>query len=1074
VSLQTHGSRRRSHSLSIGVQTRHDRWDKLAVLETVQMHARSRHAFAESAPLNQLALLGSSNGLVVPITSRSMPAPSIPVHQRVTSTHTLDSNHTLPPSSPILTSKTDPSASQSSIPPKVAETVSESPFSTFEAPRATWHNGNPATAITDMPRFRVTPPNSSASEFNMAIEALCEDRRPGDSLAPILETYNEMLRLSLLPSIKTYTYLMQVLTDRDEEVYKAIYSLKIRSKRHSFLGQAEETLAKQMAQLQAENHFPLALSLFETVIALKANTKIPPPIYQALLRSCSYHSNVDAAINVFAQMERRLNFFPSAVAFGHLIAVYTNVGDLQGAKEAFDEFRAASKLNHIAWPSRKDAIQDFEVDRDFRARSSQLMVWNKMVRAYFLCGQPAGALGLLEQMMDSKAGERFGPADVPPPASSTFTEIVSGFCHSGDVQTALIWFDRLLQQEQTGRHPFEPSILPPRPDQNAWTVMLDALAFKSRVVDLNRLFCVYLENAVRDTLDVRALDYMLIFRANMNDLENNAQADSVTATLDFVLDRILMSDSVPLRDHDSQHVIQAVVERCLKFQASEKALAALEKYVERELGILKEWEANGEHMTTRVRHKMSNTRVTVANSAELFVLQQRPSLEEVLRLMRMSDRVGLLPSRVVAPYYLQAYVLAKNVGELHILTMRDWETLAYAVTVVELPADENDISYTPPSSTCGISSFLEELSTHRVDLTMMHESTIRRMIKALFLRHDREEISTMFANLDPSYEEILNRPLGEPRTSHELDSAEKTGSILAYSPKPIRIDNHHSSFINEYLIRDSHVTPSMAYERYEAGLENNVYPVPTTIGRLISTLGRLGEIDKVQKLYNDSQRLLASLERDKKWQSQAWYHIEDQMIVAYAHAGDLNSAHIHRERILAQGGAPTADSYGALIECVKDTTDDTSNALALFQESQRQGVLPNIYLYNNIISKLAKARKADSALELFRQMKASHIQPSSITYGAVIAACARVGDAHSAELLFTEMTQQPNYKPRIPPFNTMMQLYTHTKPNRHRVLCFYNALLDANIRPTAHTYKVGASRCFIITTVNCLPITVAH
>ncbi|KAJ6493889.1 hypothetical protein DFH09DRAFT_1450895 [Mycena vulgaris] len=101
-------------------------------------------------------------------------------------------------------------------------------------------------------------------------------------------------------------------------------------------------------------------------------------------------------------------------------------------------------------------------------------------------------------------------------------------------------------------------------------------------------------------------------------------------------------------------------------------------------------------------------------------------------------------------------------------------------------------------------------------------------------------------------------------------------------------------------------------------------------------------------------------------------------------------------------------------------------------------VPPNQYLYNNIISKLAKARKADYALELFEDEGNGTAGPSSITYGAVIGACARVGT------------------PRVPPFNTMMQLYTTTKPNRDRALFFYNELRRAQVPPTAYTYKAIA------------------
>ncbi|KAJ3803672.1 hypothetical protein F5876DRAFT_14162, partial [Lentinula aff. lateritia] len=231
-------------------------------------------------------------------------------------------------------------------------------------------------------------------------------------------------------------------------------------------------------------------------------------------------------------------------------------------------------------------------------------------------------------------------------------------------------------------------------------------------------------------------------------------------------------------------------------------------------------------------------------------------------------------------------------------------------------------------------------------------------------------------------------------------------------------------------------------------------PAPYTLSRLCQIFGRAKDVEKVKVIYNVAQSVLASMESNKQLQSDAWFLFEDGMIIAMAQAGEIDAAHVHRQRILEQGGAPSADAYGGLILNVKDTTDDTSNAMALFNESQSLRVAPNHYLYNNIISKLAKARKADAALDLFTRMKASGIAPSSITYGAVIGACARVGDAASAEALYAEMVSVPNFKPRIPPFNTMMQLYTTTKPNRDRALFFYHEILKYNVHPTSYTYKL--------------------
>ncbi|KAJ7435363.1 hypothetical protein B0H11DRAFT_1937666 [Mycena galericulata] len=106
-----------------------------------------------------------------------------------------------------------------------------------------------------------------------------------------------------------------------------------------------------------------------------------------------------------------------------------------------------------------------------------------------------------------------------------------------------------------------------------------------------------------------------------------------------------------------------------------------------------------------------------------------------------------------------------------------------------------------------------------------------------------------------------------------------------------------------------------------------------------------------------------SFARTKYYCSTAWFAIENSIIIPLAHEGGLEAAYVHRHM------------------------DDTLNGLALLQESQVHRVVPNQYLYNNIISKLVKTRKADYALELFEQMKAGGMAKlSSITYGAVIGA----------------------------------------------------------------------------------------
>ena len=91
------------------------------------------------------------------------------------------------------------------------------------------------------------------------------------------------------------------------------------------------------------------------------------------------------------------------------------------------------------------------------------------------------------------------------------------------------------------------------------------------------------------------------------------------------------------------------------------------------------------------------------------------------------------------------------------------------------------------------------------------------------------------------------------------------------------------------------------------------------------------------------------MEHLKEHRGAGWFAIEHSMIIALAHAGNLDAAHVHRSKILDFRAAPSADAYGALILYVKDTTDDASNALRLFNESQKLGVRPNLYLYNKFV-----------------------------------------------------------------------------------------------------------------------------
>ncbi|GAA5927272.1 Pet309p [Sporobolomyces koalae] len=232
------------------------------------------------------------------------------------------------------------------------------------------------------------------------------------------------------------------------------------------------------------------------------------------------------------------------------------------------------------------------------------------------------------------------------------------------------------------------------------------------------------------------------------------------------------------------------------------------------------------------------------------------------------------------------------------------------------------------------------------------------------------------------------------------------------------------------------------------------FALPEAYARLVENLGRQHLVQDVRQVYLIAYSALQAMASDPEAQSLAWITLEDKMVIALAQAGELVDVGHHRDRLIQAGCAPSADGYAAMILNMKETTDDAAVALMLFEESRRYNVTPNVYLFNTLISKLSRARRAKEALEYFELMKTLGIRPSSITYGAIINACCKTGDDVAADYLFNEMTSYPDFKPRVPPYNTMIQFYTSTKPDRQRALYYYNELVKAKVPPTGHTYKL--------------------
>lgn len=921
---------------------------------------------------------------------------------------------------------------------------------------------DPELANAEVLQFRETHPKPNVLDYNDALHTLVATRRSGEPLTAILETYNEMLTRQIKPNARTYKTMILALCERDREVERVLTQIQSRMKRRRASGRESAADQQQLRTLRKEENFGSSMLIFEaaqTLFRTKDSklVSLGSHVYIALLRSCMLHANTDAAVRVWGIIEQLEGFVPDASCYLHLLGTYVSASDIESAKDVFSDFLAAANEKRVFWVS---SGSDDKTSRDLadearagKARVTQMLVWVKMIEAYFKAHDPQAAIGVLEQMMDTKASERFGETDIPPPCPAVYTAFIRGFLEMDDVDSAMKWFNRMLSESSVAStHPLMPTKSTPRPDQYAWRVMLDSLVDRGMRTEFIEKFKILQGVKERDGLTIRMVDRLGAFDLNegylKSEMVSKSERDEIFVFLrDYVFDKTFFGTLSALQlEHHS-----TFVGRFTSLMATDpawygEAMSLLQRFVEDGLKAARQAESdqiNGPS-TFRSGVEALSRLVSEATAAILSGIHEVEPLAavplfhglygmyEATQTSHWDDRLNDL--------CVETLKKIRARGELSQLDKKDWRMFFGASSRVFMISNRDQEAQLRD---------LREVSedTSRVGLSAALAASIlpTRVCQTIYRRYG-DDADAIIQTL-PAEWAVVARETKMRTTLTDV-------SPMVEKDSHVRIDKVHSRMVDEYFPSHPSVTVHTAYTRYEEGACKGIYPLPDVLGRLIASLGRLGEVDKVHRLYNDGQQLLATYENNRQLQSHFWYCLEDQMIVAMAHAGHIDKAHVHRHRILSQGGVPSADAYGGLIQCVRETTDDSSNALALWHEATQLGVVPNMYLYNTIISKLSRARKADLALDLFRQMKATGVRPSSVTYGAVIAACCRVGDAQSAETLFEEMTSQQNFKPRVPPYNTMLQFYTHTVRDRERALFYYNALLSSGIKPTAHTYKV--------------------
>ncbi|WVQ94692.1 hypothetical protein IAU59_001772 [Kwoniella sp. CBS 9459] len=909
------------------------------------------------------------------------------------------------------------------------------------------------------------PEQYSLRVYNACLSAIYGLRQAGQSIAPILEIYNEILERDLIPSAQTYNYVIRALAVRSIEISNAVHAWEEQKQwgqwRAELVGRDtwDFAAAAEKDQLfqsyEAEGNLASALKLFRASARVNSIAGFTLPVYGTLLQAMSKERQPDVQGMIQIYQLARRHGVPGRLSLNRWIFKAIGLArDPSGLPETWKSFidRAETPSGEEDWRAaigRGVAQKSNPESVAKRVEGIRREAWESAMLAFIAAGQPDKAFEIFGDMV--KTAEEADKSTVdytraPAADHRTCGELVVYLAQTGYYDLALEWADKVESSGFLSKTPTQRFTL------DHISSIVDALLLAGRpeqafhaLTSLSRHYGEFTTSSSRTTVARRFWRIYTAFvtkAAQTIGTERNALLDKI--------EEVGRAGRFPLDTHVAG-IHLALLTEAGRFDG----LA----------GVLDVCDAPlvGREET-----------IKQLNSALMLCATSAMTIRPLLQLLHSASKHGSTIDAALAETVTSKYLEARSNVSVGQLDLTSQTSLVLLDAFASLPTNSvsdgdhddallalaEDLAAVHQSDTNFASQLHVNTAMSSFIAALVHRFGVERSTQLLTPIFGEDEAQRLVSSTPTRSSETDSAPStpgssakGSRFTASSSPSSATTASATGSSPHRYRVDKALTASVERFTSRNPPITPLQAYELVKQGLEQNLVPFPGTLCLLIDHLARAGDEAKVQELYALAQVVLSMINRPDQ-QARNWQSVEDAMLIASCHLGHLEQAGMHRARIVEAGMAPSADAYATMIASSKDTTDDALVAREMFDESQAMGVKPHLYLYNTIISKLSKARKAETALELFKHMKAAGIRPSSVTYGAVINACCRVGDAQSAETLFEEMSSQPNFRARVPPFNTMMQFYLQTQPNRDRVLYFYNALLSAQVQPSAHTYKL--------------------
>ena len=132
--------------------------------------------------------------------------------------------------------------------------------------------------------------------------------------------------------------------------------------------------------------------------------------------------------------------------------------------------------------------------------------------------------------------------------------------------------------------------------------------------------------------------------------------------------------------------------------------------------------------------------------------------------------------------------------------------------------------------------------------------------------------------------------------------------------------------------------------------------------------------------------------------------------------------------------------------------DESQKLFVYFEKLLQEGLTPNIYTFNSILSAASKSYTSDEIENILMVMNEKKIEYDQYTYNILIEFYCKNGKLVAANNLMKDM-QKKGLKPDITTFNSFLKFYSRTS-NTENMIKIYEKVKELNIFPNKITYHL--------------------